>query len=69
MQKPVSTVEITLDEIADAQSQGLPVIGGKQAIASARLSKPGQPAVNWYHLEDGTEAIQDDQGNAVGWPS
>lgn len=68
MQKPVFNGVITPEMIAAAQSDGLPQIAGLQVIAFVRGMNSGVAAVNWYHLEDGTEAILDDQGNATEWP-
>ena len=38
---------------------------GKAIVAQSRVSHSGQKAVNQYILEDGTEVIEDDSGNAV----
>jgi len=58
---------IDQDTIDKAAASDSPVIDGLQAVAHARQQLSGQPAVNWYHLEDGTERVLDDDGHAAEW--
>jgi hypothetical protein len=51
-----------------AAESGLPQIDGKQAMGYARMAKARSTPVTWYTLEDGTEAVRDDDGNPVDWP-
>jgi hypothetical protein len=47
---------------------GLPMVDGLQAVAHARSHQIGRKGANWYKLEDGTERVIDDEGNATDWP-
>jgi len=62
---PISDQQ-TIDQAASAD---LPIIDGLQAVAYARQTPSGGLAVNWYYLEDGTERVLDDEGNAAEWPA
>lgn len=68
MTEPTMNAEITQAMIDAAKAGGLPVIDGKQAVATARKKNPDTAAANWYALEDGSTVIRDDNGDPAEWP-
>lgn len=70
MPKPEYRGPAMRDEAAvdNARAAGLPEIDGQQCVGRARRHKLGEPAINWYKLEDGTEVVRDDAGRDVAWP-
>jgi len=63
------------DNVTDAAAEerareidGLPTVGGKQAVGRARIKKPGEPAINRWRFADGSELVTDDDGNPTDWP-
>lgn len=66
--KPTHSQTITPEVIAAAAQPNGMKIGNKQVIASARIQHPGEQAVNWYTLEDGSEIIRDDTNKFAAWP-
>ena len=52
------------EQVQAAIDAGLPVIDGQQAVGIA-----GAGGVTWYRLADGSDVIQDADGNPAQWPA
>ena len=69
MIKPTKSRDLTAEEITELKEAGR-VRGGKAIVSKARIKNPNQQGVNMYVLEDGTEIMENDAGQAVAkWPS
>jgi len=66
--RPVYKNEITAERLQLIRAQPGRAIQGRKVVASAWHKEPGKAAVNWFHLEDGTEVVLDADDNPAEWP-
>lgn len=67
--KPVLSVQNNEATKIKAIEAGLGIKNGKQIVGMGQVKNPGKLAVNLYILEDDSEIMEDEKGNAVKeWP-
>jgi hypothetical protein len=71
MSKPsyagVSLPDQAADAATAAAANGLPMIDGRQAVASVESHRPDGTARHWYKLDDDSEAVRDETGAPAAW--